>query len=707
MHSIDFHAHHAPLGAYASFTCGRSGRGGGWAVAASKPPDDDLVIGWADDAGRVRALPFFTGATEGAEDYGAGAEGADGGERMRLADGLERDYRAGTDTWRHGRFAFTVHTPVWDLPDPARDGELLQDAITPVLCAELAYDNRDGDRPVRLFLAQTPKERPAPVPGDPAAVMWGGRCAIAAARESGATGFVHWSVEDFLRQGRGTRLGSTCGVVLEIPPGVAGRLPVVFAAWCDGAVTSGVEGRYWYRRRHASLAAVIDAGRRRFAECAGRARAMDDELDAAVDDPHRRFLIAHAQRSYWGNTQLLDCAGIPRWVVYEGEYAMMNTFDLAVDQVFYEVRRNPWVVANLLDQFLERYSFHDTLARPPDAAADRAERATFCLDPGKLYAMVPEPVERGLPGGISFCHDMGVGGHFAPPGESSYELDRLVGCFSHMTCEQLLNWICCATTYYLATGDRGWLDRRAAVLEACQRSLINRDDPVPSWRNGIVSLDSDRCDGGWEITTYDSLDHSLGQARANLYVVVKSWAAHLGLERCFADLGELHAQFDSFDSANRIAAAVADRFDEELGHIPAVFEGGNRSAIIPAIEALVFPLVWKLDGALEPQGPYAAMLAALRRHLEAILVPGVCLFDDGGWKLSSTSDNSWLSKIFLCQHVAEKVFGIAPTAGSHAAHAAWQQLGSADWAMSDQCHAGVAKASRYYPRCVSNDLWLA
>ena len=27
---------------------------------------------------------------------------------------------------------------------------------------------------------------------------------------------------------------------------------------------------------------------------------------------------------------------------------------------------------------------------------------------------------------------------------------------------------------------------------------------------------------------------------------------------------------------------------------------------------------------------------------DAVLKPGLCLFEDGGWKLSSTSDNSWL-----------------------------------------------------------------
>lgn len=50
-----------------------------------------------------------------------------------------------------------------------------------------------------------------------------------------------------------------------------------------------------------------------------------------------------------------------------------------------------------------------------------------------------------------------------------------------------------------------------------------------------------------------------------------------------------------------------------------------------------------------------AYLDALKRHLKGILRDGECLFPDGGWKLSSTSDNSWLSKIYLSQFVAHEV----------------------------------------------------
>ena len=41
-----------------------------------------------------------------------------------------------------------------------------------------------------------------------------------------------------------------------------------------------------------------------------------------------------------------------------------------------------------------------------------------------------------------------------------------------------------------------------------------------------------------EITTYDSLDHSLGQARNNIYLAGKCWASYLALDQMLAALSE-------------------------------------------------------------------------------------------------------------------------------------------------------------------------
>ncbi len=394
-------------------------------------------------------------------------------------------------------------------------------------------------------------------------------------------------------------------------------------------------------------------------------------------------MLAHSIRSYYGSTQLLQHDGKALWVVNEGEYRMMNTFDLTVDQLFYEMMLNPWTVKNVVDQFVDRYSYEDEVTEPGDAVRH--------------------------PGGISFTHDMGVGNVFSRPGYSSYEKFGLRGCFSHMTHEQLVNWILCAAVYVEGTKDEAWCIGHLNMLESCLTSMVNRDHYLEEHRNGVMSLESTRTTGGAEITTYDSLDESLGQARANGYLAVKCWAAYVALRHIFTRHG-LAAQAERAHTqavrcANTITSAVTKN-----GELPALLEGDHPSRIIPVIEGLVFPKHTGCEDALNAGGEFAGLINALGRHLRSVLVPNVCLFDDGGWKLSSTAKNSWLSKIYLCQHVARAVLGIdgdEVTSRADRAHVAWlTEEKNGYWAWSDQMVAGVAMASRYYPRGVTACLWL-
>ncbi|GDY12461.1 hypothetical protein LBMAG53_13390 [Planctomycetota bacterium] len=704
--STDFLAHHAAQGGWTTFTCGRHGAGGGLASLAPKPLTQDLVIGVHDDAG-MHVLPFVKSMASGASlaAFGLGSE-ATAPRRLPLAE-VERSYLRGTDSWISPGFSFTIWTTADPLPDPQRDGGLaLARACLPAIAVRLTCDNRAGTTAKRLVFAINPGQGSHVVPdtGDQVlAVGWGRHAAIAAAAAPGRRVLLDWDEFSAIAFGRPNHLGSLCGIVQEVPAGEQRTLDLVLCTHHDGLVTTGLDARMWYTRAYPTLQSVIVDALARHGDLTRRAEALDHDPRWLALDEDRRFLVAHAERSYWGNTWLLDEGGRPRWVVLEGEYAMHNTFDLTVDMVFYELARNPWTVRDVLDQFVERYSFRDTLARPA-ADAHRVPGAFHhTRNPHALAKVVSLPAEVGLPGGISFCHDMGVNGHFVPPGMSSYECSGLAGCFSHMTAEQLLNWILVGASY--ARHDPAWAALRLPIFHACLESLLNRDDPVPSRRTGVIGLDSERCAGGWEITTYDSLDPSLGQARNNLYLAVKGWAAWLGLELVLAN-HDPAAAATAAAGARRAADTIVARFDEKLGYIPAVFEEGNRSAIIPAVEGLIFPLTWGLSAELATDGPYGALLRTLRRHLDAVLVPGQCLFPDGGWKLSSTSDNSWASKIFICQVVAERVYGIVPDPRSHAAHVAWQVIGSADWAMTDQLLAGKHTGSRYYPRCVTADLWL-
>ncbi|HEY3255239.1 MAG TPA: glycoside hydrolase family 52 protein, partial [Polyangiaceae bacterium] len=693
-------------GAYATFTCGRFGVGGGPTIEGVAPASMDLVIGYADrGTENMHALPFFRGAgVPDFSDFATDAATAPRNQRL-LLPAVERNYQRSVDRWTAGDFSFAIYTPVRPLPDPDSLGEAaLAEALLPVVSARLTLTNSSPIARRLVFAISVGRQCRLldTVPGAKA-VAWGTDLAIAARDVPGLEAWVAFSELEYLSSNRSHLLGKTCGFALEVPPGETRSLELSFGFCRTSVVTTGLECRYFYTRFYPTLASVLAAGIERHSRLCSVAEAQAFELEQRIPNEHQRFLLAHAERSYWGNTQLLEHAGRPLWVVLEGEYAMINTLDLSVDMTFYEARHNPWTLRNLLDQFAERHSYVDRLNRPASGA--RGKELGHIRDPELVKALILPPEAADLPGGISFSHDMGVAGQFSPPGSSSYELAGVIGCFSFMSAEQLVNWILIAATYVFVSFDEGWLRQKLPLLQSCLSSLQNRDDPEPLRRNGLVSLDSARCAGTFEITTYDSLDSSLGQARNSLYLASKTWAAWHALQLLFERAGRVELAEAARHSAAQLEQTVLDWYEPALGYLPAL-RHGCPSAILSAVEGLVFPLFWGRQELLDQAGAHGPFLAQLKRHLSAVLKPGLCLFPDGGWKLSSTSDNSWPSKIFICQHVAERVFGLRPETASHSAHASWQQLGCADWAMTDQCFAGIGRGSKYYPRAVTAWLWL-
>ena len=100
-------------------------------------------------------------------------------------------------------------------------------------------------------------------------------------------------------------------------------------------------------------------------------------------------------------------------------------------------------------------------------------------------------------------------------------------------------------------------------------------------------------------------------------------------------------------------------FDDNFDYLPAVLEEGNESAIIPAVEALIcYPYKMGLVDAVSSTGPYGEYIEMLKKHLSYVLKPGVCLYEDGAWKLSSSADNSYDSKICLNQFVVHHILKV-------------------------------------------------
>ncbi len=686
-----FNAFHSPLGAHASFTLGCKGKKGGPGLELSEPACENVYIGMTCGDGGSLALPFFEGGENESARFDHENAGQDCSEaRLRVFSdtAISRTFKTGTDTWEAEELTCSIYTPCVTAPNPAASSEFEQQlAYCPAVMLELKIDNTGCDFERTAFVGfsndSSSENMHLPVmPEGYHGIADGHRIAMFT-NTSGACSAQGFDTESILSEEHPENyrfgLGSTGLLLFKVPAKSVATFKVTVCFFRPGIVTSGEASSYWYTRLFDS---IEDAGMfalQNFDYYRQRAGEVDAEFDAPHLNDAQRFQIAHAVRSYFGSTQFLDWNGRPFWVVNEGEYRMMNTFDLTVDQLFFEMKQNPWTVKNELDMFVERYSYTDTLHFPGG---------------DNIY-----------PGGISFTHDMGHKNHISRPQYSTYEKFGLTGCFSHMTHEQLVNWVLCAAVYVSGSGDTEWLNDNINVFEKCLESMVNRDHPEPDKRNGIMALDSSRTLDGAEITTYDSLDQSLGQARNNVYIAVKSWAAYLALAKYL----NAERAATASEQADKAAGSITSFLNED-GYIPAIMGEDCDSRIIPAIEGLVFPYVLDMHEDLKENGKFAPLIKALKKHFETVLVKDTCLYPDNGWKLSSSADNSWLSKIYLCQFVARQVLGFKNDATGILADEAHQRWllhpENVYMAWSDQMRSGVAQGSKYYPRGVTNILWL-
>lgn len=702
-----FNAHHSPMGAFASFTLGYRGKSGGFDLELGSPPNQNIYIGLQEDGQeQYRAFPFFGKGMDERDRYTT-EDNADQGETQTDATPksdelivpfkpgeINRTFGPAFDEWSAGDLTFRLISPFEGIPDPNTAGdEELRYALLPAVLAEVTVDNRNGAASRKAFLgfqsidAHSAIRRLEDTTDGAICGVGQGRHTAIASKDPRVTSAGFFTMEQILQPKRIENLrfglGAVGALLMDTPPGEKATYRFALCFYRGGYVTAGLDASYYYTRYYANIEEVADYALKHFDRKLETAKKAEKLLDAPHLNEDQRFMLAHAVRSYYGSTEFLEHQGEPLWIVNEGEYRMMNTFDLTIDQLFFELKMNPWTVKNELDLFTSRYSYHDTVYLPGD--------------------------DHPYPGGISFTHDMGVANSFSRPGYSSYELHGLDDCFSHMTHEQLVNWVLCAAVYVTQTRDEEWLSRNLNIFEQCLASMVNRDHPDPERRNGIMGLDSSRTMGGAEITTYDSLDISLGQARNNIYLGGKIWAAYVAMEKLVREKGCEPLAIVAGQQAERCAQTITEQLKPE-GYIPAVIKENNDSKIIPAIEGLVYALYTDCEEALQAEGRFGDYIVALSRHLHTVLKPGICLFEDGGWKLSSTSNNSWLSKIYLCQFIARRIFGLPwdeQGIASDAAHAGWLlSEQNAYWSWSDQIMAGVICGSRYYPRGVTSILWL-
>src|SRR5262249_27979434 len=104
-----------------------------------------------------------------------------------------------------------------------------------------------------------------------------------------------------------------------------------------------------------------------------------------------------------------------------------------------------------------------------------------------------------------------------------------------------------------------------------------------------------------------------------------------------------------------------------------------------------------------------SLVGRLKRHALALLTDPQRrnIAPDGGLKLSSTSDDPWLSKTAIIQHVARVVLRLdddekvsAILAGADAANVKWQSE------TADHSADGKRVDDRHSPRAITTALWM-
>jgi len=684
--------HHAPMGAWSSLTLGLPGEGVGIDAEGLRiQPVGDLVAGFSHGQGETTLFPFFSSPrTADSEAKAAGAPV--GGEfkacRIVPIEKLSRKLTPGTDEFSTDGMKLRITCPRGDLK-PTLKAPGMSHALLPAVLLELEIDNTGSDRAATCFLGLVSKGSGRLRPLDwgesgLAGVAYQDRWALASMTNEGAYTLRAWSILDHLENG--SRIihggGNEGGIAMTVPPRSKKTLTAALAFYRSGdSVTHGWQHQsYAYTRFYPDLESVARAALQNAGEIKTSAADFDRKVIPQGADPVFSALLAQASQAYYANSSLLvNRDDSLHWSVCEGQYAWRNTLDLAADHLPYELSAHPWVAGNVIDGFIDRYSYHDKVRFPGETNASHE-------------------------GGISFAHDQGNFTAYAPSGGSAYEMPRRDGVYSFMTMEQLLNGVYCASAYALKGGDREWSARRLPVGREMLTSMENREHWDPSRRDGILRGQSDRVGSGAEITTYDALDPALKNSCGNLYIVVKTWCAALLLERWFQQEGDTASAQRAKALADRAARSLSGSYDPNRKAFPSNLLQPGGGLITAALDPLAVPLYCGLETEMRR---YPQLLDQMGSHASTCLLPGNCADSkNGGLLLSSSSANTWPSKVALVLASAgwlenKPVRSMAPDACNQLA--SWMQNSASTLTVSDQVDVSTGKVigGSYYPRLVT------
>lgn len=348
-----YNVQHSPIGAFSSFTLGFKGKKGGLASELGKPADQNIYIGMqARDGSVYEALPFFEAAADESSRYDVEKVEPSDKDQQATAklrafndDQISRTLGAGTDTWQAGDVMLRIYSPVRSVPDPATASpEELKQAIVPAVFAELTLDNSKGSASRRGFIGYEGSDpysamrRLGDTSGGQFEGIGQGRLTAIACDADDVQSALGFTMEKILDEryehNYAFGLGGTGAILMEVPPGETRTYKFAICFYRDGIVTTGIEASYAYTRYFKNINSVAAYALEHFQELTLSCQHADQWINDSKLSVDQKFMLSHAIHSYYGSTQMLDHDGKALWIVNEGEYRMMNTLDLTVDQLF-------------------------------------------------------------------------------------------------------------------------------------------------------------------------------------------------------------------------------------------------------------------------------------------------------------------------------------------------------------------------------------
>ncbi|MGA9286714.1 MAG: glycoside hydrolase family 52 protein, partial [Anaerobacillus sp.] len=338
-----FNAHHSPIGAFSSFTLGFGGNGGGLDLELGRSPRKNIYIGLESlkREGHYDALPFFGSNEDESKRYDIENPDPDPDKPEIIhpfpKENVERDFQLGTDTWKAGDLTFTVYSQVHPVENPQEASEdEMKRTLVPAVLAELTIDNTKGEKKRRAFFGYEGSDpyssmRRLDDTAEGLAGIAEGRLTAIASKKNEMKSAMHFSMENILttpyEENWTFGLGPLGTLIADVPEGEKVTYQFAICFYRGGIVTSGMDTSYFYTKYFPNIESVAEFALAHFDELKQRAVQSNAMISEANLSNDQKFMMAHAIRSYYGNTQLLDHNGKPFWVVNEGEYRMMNTFD--------------------------------------------------------------------------------------------------------------------------------------------------------------------------------------------------------------------------------------------------------------------------------------------------------------------------------------------------------------------------------------------